>query len=249
VPFSYFFSKHKNNPTGEMKKMLEDFFWRVSLGTRYSSGAEGKLSQDVGKMDAILKGKLPKYEWSIDVSAESLKTIQMGWFGTGRSVTKAILCLYAMQKPKSFDSNQDVTIDNSWLKASTSKNYHHFFPRAYIKKHFPLISYWQCNHILNITIVDSFLNKNTIRAKAPSVYMKTFSNENEEIVKTMKTHLIGDFQRFGILDDDYEKFFTQRAKFVSKELTKRVIPQTTGVEQQADQEDITESDEQETLED
>ena len=234
VPFSYFFFKHKNNPTGDMKKRLEDYFWRVSMGTRYSSAVESKMAQDVVKIDKILDNKLPKYEWSIDVSAENLMDPIVGWFGTGRSLVKAILCLYAIHKPKSFDSGQDVIIDNSWLKVSTSKNYHHFFPRAYMKKLNPEMNYWLVNHILNITIVDDFLNKTKIRAKAPSIYMKQFIRENEEIEKTMRTHLIGNLSAYGVLDDDYDKFFKKRARWVSKELSKRIIEQSTGYEEQVE---------------
>lgn len=236
VPFSYFFFKHKKNPNNATKKLLEDFFWRVSLGVRYSSGVEGKLSQDVGKIDKILEGKLPSYEWSIDVGVDQLKNSQWGAFVTGRSSIKAILCLYAIHKPKSFDNNQDVIIDNSWLKVSTSKNYHHFFPKAYMRKRYPEMEYWQYNHILNITIVDDFLNKGRIKAKAPSQYMSTFAKENPEIEATMKTHLIGNFERFGIATDDYVKFFDKRAKWVSRALEKRIMLQQTGNEQQTEEE-------------
>lgn len=230
VPFSYFFYKHKTKPTGEVKRMLDDFFWRVSLGNRYSSGVESKLAQDVSKIDKIINGELPKYEWGIDVTPESLLEASNGWFGTGRSYIKAILCLYAMQRPKSFDNNLDVNIDNSWLKISTSKNYHHFFPKAWMRKNYPNMNGWEYNHILNITIVDDYLNKNQIRAAAPATYMKKFEKGNVDIDKTMKTHFIGDFDKFGIRENDYEKFVHSRAKAVSKDLIKRIIEQTTGDE-------------------
>lgn len=41
----------------------------------------------------------------------------------------------------------------------------------------------------------------------------------------MKTHLIGDFIEFGIMDDNYDKFISERAEVVSKELKKRIIEQ------------------------
>lgn len=234
VPFSYFFHKHKTKPTGEMKGMLDDFFWRASLGNRYSSGVESKLAQDVAKIETIIEGRLPRYEWSIDVSPETLMEVSSGWFSTGRSYIKAILCLYAMQKPKSFDNNLDVNIDNSWLKISTSKNYHHFFPKGWMRKNYPNMNGWQINHVLNITIVDDYLNKNQIRAASPSSYMSKFEKDNPDIVKTMKTHLIGDFEKFGIEENDYERFFQARANAVSKELKKRIIEQKTGSEQYDD---------------
>jgi hypothetical protein len=41
----------------------------------------------------------------------------------------------------------------------------------------------------------------------------------------MMTHLIEDLNTFGIWDDDYDKFFDERAKIVSRELSKRIIKQ------------------------
>ena len=225
VPFAYFFHYHPHNPTGQKLKLLEDFFWRASLGFRYSSAVESKLVQDIEKIDAILKEEQPKYEWGVDTSPEFIKN--NGYFRTGRSLIKAVLCLFAMHKPKSFDNHLNVNIDNSWLKIATSRNYHHFFPQAYMKKNKPEWESWQYNHIANITIVDGYLNKNKIRAKAPSIYMNDFEKQNEQLDETMKTHLIDDLEDFGIWQDDYGAFYEARIKRISEELTKKIITQKT----------------------
>jgi len=222
VPFSYFYFKHTKNPTGIMKKRLEDFFWRASLGFRYSSGVEGKLVQDIAKIDKIIVGELPNYEWAVNVNKEFVRA--NGWFSTGKSFNKAILCLYAKQKPKSFDNNLDVIIDNSWLKIATSKNYHHFFPKAWLAKNRQDVPYFNVNHIVNITIVDGYLNKNVIRTKSPETYMKSFHSINEELEETMKTHLI-DLNNDGIWDNDYYTFFENRLERIADTLTKLIIPQ------------------------
>ena len=221
VPFAYFFYHHKDRPTGDKQKYLQDFFFRVSLSGRYSSGVEGKLAADIKRIDLILNDELPKYEWGIDTSPEFI--INNGWFSTGRSYIKGILCIYAYEQPKSFNDNSIVNISNDWLKQANSRNYHHFFPKSYLSKRD--IANWD-NHILNITIVDDFLNKREIGANPPSKYMKKFIKVNREhIEETMKTHLIEDFIEFGIMDDDYDKFISERAKVVSRELKRRIIEQ------------------------
>jgi hypothetical protein len=133
-----------------------------------------------------------------------------------------------IKQPKSFNDDSIVNISNDWLKQANSKNYHHFFPKAFLDKKldWEYKNYW-INHILNITIVDDFLNKREISAKAPSVYMNKFAKQNPEIEATMKTHLIGDFEKFGIWDDDYEKFLNERSKWLHREIKKRIIPQET----------------------
>lgn len=221
APFSYFFFHHNDKPTGNKQKYLEDFFWRCSLSGRYSSSVESKLAQDIKRIDTILTGKLPNYDWSIDSSSEFI--INNGWFSAARSYIKAILCLYAYQQPKSFNDNSIVNISNYWLKQANSKNYHHFFPKSYLKK--KGYEDYRINHILNITIVDDFLNKREIRTKAPSEYMAKFRNINTDFETTMKTHLIDDLDDFGIWNDDYDRFIQERAKSVSCEIFKRLIQQ------------------------
>lgn len=219
VPFSYFFFHHKDKPTGDKKKLLEDLFWRCALSGRYSSSVESKLAQDVKRIEKIINGEQPLYEWGVDISPEFI--IKNGWFSAGRSYVKAILCLYAYHEPKSFNDNSIVNISNYWLKQANSKNYHHFFPRAYLKKQG--IDESNINHILNITIVDDFLNKREISADSPSKYMKKFARTNKEIKNTMSTHLISDLEDFGIWENDYKKFMTKRSQLVSQELSKRII--------------------------
>lgn len=224
VPFAYFFHHHKQRPTGIMKTRLEDFFWRCSLGFRYSSGVENRLAQDIAKIDKIIAGELPKYDWIVKVDEETV--LANGWFSTGRSYIKAILCLFAKQKPQSFDNNLDVIMDNSWLKIATSKNYHHFFPKSWMAKNYKDVDYSLVNHIVNITIVDDFLNKRSIRAKSPAEYMKVFSKKNEELKSAMQTHFI-DIEKDGVFDNDYEAFFDNRLRRISKALNKFLIKQET----------------------
>ncbi|MFA6064926.1 MAG: DUF262 domain-containing protein [archaeon] len=232
VPFSYFFYHHSDRPTGDMQKYLQDFFWRISLSGRYSSAVESKLAQDIKRIDEILQGKLPKYDWPVSSSPEFIK--DNGYFSAGRSYIKAILCIYASHNPKSFEDNSKVNIQNDWLKQANSKNYHHFFPKAFLET---LNKDWKkVNHILNITIVDDYLNKRKIRDHAPSKYMVEFKKSNKNLEETMKTHLI-DLEGSGIWNDDYDLFFEKRAELVSKEIEKRIIKQEIDEKPQADLQD------------
>lgn len=220
VPFTYFFYNSKVKPTGIKQKYLRDYFWRCALSGRFSSSVETKLGQDIRRIDKILEDTLPDYDWTIDISCDSI--LNNGWFSAGRSYIKAILCIYAYQQPKSFNDNSIVNISNNWLKQANSKNYHHFFPKSYLEK--KNIDYFKVNHIANITIVDDFLNKREIGSKSPAVYMRKFIKQNEDIDTTMKSHLIN-LETFGVLDNDYDKFFNERIKAIHKELKKRIIIQ------------------------
>lgn len=219
VPFAYFFYKNDTKPDPGQKAELDNFFWRCSLAERYASSLESKLVQDTNRIDSILRHESPDYDWSIDVSPEFL--IENGRFSLGSSFIKAILCVMTYQRPLSFNDNGIVNMSNNWLQRADSKNYHHFFPRAFLRK--KGVSEDQANNIVNITIVDDYLNKREIGSKAPSRYMQKFQETNPDIAETMKTHLIGDLREFGILDDDYATFIRKRAKIISDKIKEKII--------------------------
>ena len=217
VPFTYFFYYNKEKPSGEQMKFLEEFFWRMSLSYRYSSSTESKLAQDIKRIDEILKFKRPSYE-DVKVHLNSYNDLIETNFSTGSSYCKSILCLLAYKEPKDFQNNGKIILDNSWLKVANSKNYHHFFPKGYLRKN----KIANENSVVNITLVSAGLNKGKIKDKAPSVYIKDFIDENDELSNSLKSHMINDLYEFGITSDDYNVFLEKRAKLIFNELKNRI---------------------------
>lgn len=209
VPFVYYFYNKKQRPAGAEQKYLADYFWRATFDMRFTEGAVSKINHDiVNVIDVILAGKKPVYDHGLVINRDSL--IRNGGFSVGSAYIKGILCILCGEKPVSFMDGHAVTIDNSWLSQGNSKNYHHFFPKDYMKKKQPLIEENLVNHIANITIVDGWLNKTQIKAKAPSDYMDEYRKKNSKLDKHMKTHLISDLNAFGVFNDDYNLFFENR---------------------------------------
>lgn len=217
VPFSYFFYFQKEKPKGKQIKYLEEFFWRISLSYRYSSSTESKLAQDIKRIDQILQEQRPNYD-EIKVFLSTPKDLIDTGFSAGNSYCKAVLCLLAYYEPKDFRDNGKVILDNSWLKMANSKNYHHFFPKSYLRKQ----GIGNENSIVNITLVGADLNKHKIRAKAPSIYIQDFMDENEGLIKSIKSHLIDNIEEFGIYSDDYSVFLEKRANSIFKALKNRI---------------------------
>ena len=216
VPFAYFFYRNKDKRNADQRKYLEEFFWRMSLSFRYSSSTESKLAQDIKRIDQILEGQRPEYT-DIKVDLDSPQSLIDTNFSAGNSYCKAVLCLLAYQEPKDFQDNSKVILDNSWLKVANSKNYHHFFPKAYLNNKTPLNS----NSLMNITFVSDHQNKRKIGAKAPSQYIAGFQDENSQINKALQTHFIN-IEGFGIESNDYDTFLQARAKIIYTELKSRI---------------------------
>lgn len=222
VPFTYFFYFQKEKPKGEQIKYLQEFFWRISLSYRYSSSTESKLAQDIKRIDQILNGERPNYD-ELKVFLSSPRDLIDTSFSAGSSYCKAVLCLLAYSEPKDFQDNGKVILDNSWLKMANSKNYHHFFPKSYLRKQ----GIGNENSIVNITLVGADLNKRKIRAKAPSIYIQDFLDENDGLHKSIKSHLIDNIDDFGIHSDDYSVFLEKRAKSIFNALKNRIELTTT----------------------
>lgn len=223
VPFTYFFFHHKDIPLDQKQDFLQDYFWRVVLTSRFSTSLEAKIGQDIRKIDLILSNQRPSYDEPVDITPEYFSS--HGWFATGTAYIKGFLCILAYQQPKSFANNALVNINNSWLKQANSKNYHHFFPKAYLAKR--NFENWEINHIANITIVDDFLNKRSIRDRAPSKYISDYQKINPDLEATLATHLIGPIEESGIINNDYDKFFNHRLQKFSDEFRKRLILQSS----------------------
>ncbi len=221
VPFSWFFYKKKGKSySNKEHRLLRQYFYWASLTNRFNSGVGTKIEADLGKMAAILAGNQPKYDnYELSVRAQDL---EWTWFSVGNALCRAIICLLSEKKPQRLSTNGQVQLDNSWLKASSSKNYHHFFPRAHLKRE----GYepWEANSIVNIVLVDDHLNKRVIGAKAPSIYMKSFQKENQDLSKTLRSHYIGSIDKFGISNDDYETFVSKRAKRIAAALNHALNP-------------------------
>ena len=94
-----------------------------------------------------MENTTPHYdkEFKVNLTKNDIKEL---WFSSGESVSKAVLCVLAFFEPRSFNDNTKITLDNSYLIRGNSKNYHHFFPKAYLKKQG--IEDWKRNSIKKV---------------------------------------------------------------------------------------------------
>ena len=219
VPIAlWFHSKKGVKPTaGIDADRLRSLFWRIGLDGSYSFASETAIGQDIRRVRQIIDGEAPSYDAPAPVfTADDLE--QNGVFRTGNAFIRTVLCVLAAKQPESFDDGSQVVLDNDWLIQANSKNYHHFFPKAFLRKQG--VDSAKANHIANITIIDDRLNKKVIRDKPPSQYLKKFEG-NKRLASTLKHHLI-DLAKDGVLQDDYNTFFINRCRRLARELQQLV---------------------------
>ena len=215
VPFSHFFDLNDlHPPTSEQCRLLNEYFYRASLGNRYTSGVATKMMSDLHKIATICKGDRPSYQGEeFHLSPESLADRR---FVINDAFSKAILCLLVSQGPLNLQNNGAVKANNSWLRKSASKNIHHIFPKAWVKKHGK--PGWDANSIANIMVADEYLNQRVIRAKSPKDYMTTFKLSNPVFGGSLYSHLIDEECESALLKNDYDRFIQRRAQLIAEKI-------------------------------
>jgi hypothetical protein len=78
------------------------------------------------------------------------------------------------------------------------------------------------NLIANITLIDGYSNKHKIGKKSPKSYVGTFAKRNKKITETLRSHLIGNQDRFGITSNDYQAFIEQRSASIAAALNAKL---------------------------
>lgn len=216
VSFAFFFFKRTKPPSAIQRQLLLEFFWRISLSARYKEGQKERIAQDIKRIGLILAEEQPNYK-DIQVSltsADSLIDIQ---FSLSSSFCRAILCLLAYSEPKDFHDDAKVFLDDKPLIKSSSRNYHHFFPKKFLRDK----KYENENSVVNISIISDDLNKK-ISASSPSEYLEFFKQENKNLERTLETHLVDSIDNFGLKNNDYKKFLSNRAVKIYNEIDSRI---------------------------
>jgi len=207
---AYYFHKSKNRSVDlAHKKIIEDWFWRVSFSERYSSAAPTHMTEDKKLFEELIEGKTISVDYPVNLNAENIKNIKMQ---TTSAIKNAVLCLLATREPRHFKSNTPIQLDDSYFSDFNAPEKHHIFPASFLEQQ----KIWEfC--LPNFCFIPAELNKE-ISGTKPSEYFSLLKAQNPEFEETMATHLIPIDPDSGIWTDDYSKFIDQRATLLKKEI-------------------------------
>jgi hypothetical protein len=172
------------SPNAEQLKNLKKWFWVTSFSDRYSTGQT--TSKMNGDIETICEFKNNKYDllglYSYTVS--SIKLISTK-FSKRNPVTRALLLLMSQFEPLDLIKATKVDIDKA-LSEYNRKQYHHFFPNAFLKKQG--VSRDKIFSVVNFCFLPADSNKKISR-KAPSDYVFNLI-PNTELDKILESNLM-----------------------------------------------------------
>jgi hypothetical protein len=186
---------------------LERWFWRTSF-SGYFSGWPGR--QMIATRDAVKEfaaGTVSDIEPGGSLPAES------AWrdtrFRQGAAFSKAHALLLARQQPIDLRSLRPIDIGKA-LSWSNDKEYHHFFPQAYLKKQGHTDA--AINSVANIIMLTSITNIH-ISDQRPSEYLQELIDMHGEdtVRSSCEASLIPIAAFDAALANDYNTFLKARA--------------------------------------
>ncbi len=205
VPLAYFFSKIES-PSSKQAKIAKEWFWKTSFSRRYSSQTDGKMDQDIQFFAGVASNSITtsKY-YSYEIDASALRNLRIS---KGNPFARAFLLLLAQNKPLDLINGSRIDVGVALAKYNR-KEYHHVFPRAYLKEKSYDIG--EINSLCNICILPSGSNKRIGRTP-PSEYIFDMidGDKRKEILESNLFPLKMDVYSA----NDYEEFLNLRSSLI-----------------------------------
>lgn len=190
--------------------------WALIANTKsaYSSSAESKLDADLlalrsGSGAAGLLDKLEAQLGRLDVTDAEImgKTTNSGYF-------KAMFIAFREDGAKDWSSKLEISVKH---RGNEDKlQFHHIFPKAFLRQNYPDLRRNQVNDISNLAFIGGRTNRE-ISAKPPAEYLKKIiESKDVELLNLQAIPTEGE-----ILDEySYDDFLLKRRKAIVKRINK-----------------------------
>ena len=214
VPLTFFFSK-VNLPTANQSKIIKQWFWKTSFSKRYSGSTDLHMDEDIAFFNKVMANDfsgIDKYSYSIDD-----KNLIDQKFTKGSPYTRAFLILMAQKSPLNLTNGNKIDLGNA-LSKYNSKEYHHIFPRNFLKKKGKEIG--EINSLCNFCFLPADSNKK-ISNKAPSEYIFELLPE-DRYTDILESNLMP-IKKEIYQKDNYDEFLKQRAQKILDYLDGQLI--------------------------
>jgi hypothetical protein len=190
--------------------------WALIANTKsyYSSSAESKLDADLfalrsGSGADSLLARLEAQLGRLDVTEAEMigKTVSSGYF-------KAMFIAFREDGAKDWYSKLEISVKH---RGNEDKlQFHHIFPKAFLRQNYPDLRRNQVNDISNLAFIGGRTNRE-ISAKPPSEYLKKIiESKDVELLNLQAIPTEGE-----ILDEySYDEFLLKRRKTIVERINK-----------------------------
>jgi hypothetical protein len=211
VVLTAFFASPKKQPSPipqEKHQIIKKWFWRSCFSQRYSRGGSKTTDIDIKEVFNLKNNKSTELrEFNYSISSDYFLTNS---FNMSSIATKTFIILLAQNKPLNLIQGTRISLSDV-LSQGNRKEFHHIFPKAYLKRLEVNYKDNQINCLANFSIL-ARTDNNKIKDQPPSLYRVEMPSDAQVLEQILTTHLCPtDF-----FSDDYESFLKKRAELLMR---------------------------------
>lgn len=216
-------------PSDLQLQEIKRWFWKTTLSGYFGGWDSGQMTQDTRKIRSFALGTSDGLGEGGVIPTASLWKIKP--FRSNSAVSKMLALMLAAGTPRDLVNGQRIDVDKS-LAWSNDKEYHHFFPQAYLGR--AGVSATEANVVGNMVLLTSISNIQ-IKDKAPSEYLRAIigSSGRDALIERMLSNLVPEEALDYALADDYAGFLEARSRFLHQH-----VLQLTGAEPKVEDEGV-----------
>lgn len=200
-------------PNADQLAAIRGWFWRTALAGYFGGWNTGQMGSDQKSVMAFSEGK------STDIEVAASEPRADIWIARQFRSNNAHAKLHAISLAhhSPIDLLTGAAIDPGQALAwENQKEFHHFFPRDYLKNQD--VPQTRINCLANIVMLTSASNKR-ISNRAPSDYLKEVEKAaGENLQAWLDSNLISEAAFEAAKKDDFEKFLALRAETLHRQL-------------------------------
>ena len=203
----YIFSKSFSLSSEKLVRVRQ-WFWRASFSERYRVGGENFLSRDLEIVQKfVVEEESEKTEiGNIPTSSQLLNTT----FRINNSRARAIILALAIRKPRNLTNGAFIDTAVA-LSNYNRKQFHHIYPRAYLKR---IDAEENHNSVVNICMLTASENNN-ISDRDPHEYLPECVEKLRESATTVFTsNLLPAPDNFDFNEAGYRDFLSERSRLL-----------------------------------
>ncbi|NHI09885.1 protein of unknown function DUF262 [Streptomyces sp. KO7888] len=201
-------------PTAAQYEAVTRWFWLTASGEYFKGWRESQMGPDLSAVTEFAAGRSTEVETAAALPRALLW--QRAQFSRQNAPSKLLVLLMSYEKP--VDLNTGLVIDVAdALSWQNGKQFHHFFPRAYLKKEG--VKTGKDNVCANLIMLSAITN-NWISDRRPSAYLKDLAGwHGEDVLRArLRTCLIEEDAYQAALRDDYDAFLRARSETLHRRL-------------------------------